>query len=260
MSSIYSLLVGTVSTYAAFSALSSAVVEWWSAYSGRRARYLREGLVGLLGEGLGTAVWEHPLVNGSAGTRSPSNVSYIAPDTFAVVLMFLGTEIQHTAGQAPKIRRPNPTQDGCAGAIDERGTQVLESLTAGARSAPEVQDRIQVWFKAAMERVSGIYKRRTQGLLAIVTLVVVVLFNVDTIAMWKLLAATPVAQDAAGVVQLPFGWIQDSAITWQHTGGLLLTWLALVTGGPMWFDLLAKVINPRQTGDVSGDAIRIVSQ
>jgi hypothetical protein len=289
----YDVLVGMVLIYAAFSSAASSIVEWWTAYTGRRARYLREALSGLLGPALGQAVWEHPLINGKAEARSPNNPSYIADETFAVVLMYLGLMVQPTEGYGQRIEArtevasfkdhtaASPSCDQCQPrtAIDARGREVLASLSANAKTQAEVQDRIHVWYKAAMARVSGIYKRRTQVALAIVSLVLVIACNVDTIRAWRVLATTPAAREAAanaakttspvGVVAalgeiklvIPFGWSENPQSTLpSRVAGLLLTWLAIVAGGPLWFDLIAMFINPRQSGAPNSAPARIVAQ
>jgi hypothetical protein len=47
--------------------------------------------------------------------------------------------------------------------------------------------------------------------------------------------------DARGFPETATGWASKVL-------GLLITWLALTVGGPIWFDLLGRLVNMRNTG------------
>lgn len=65
----------------------------------------------------------------------------------------------------------------------------METLQAESRDEEELRKKVEVWFSDSMERVSGWYKRRTQALLLIWSLVVTVGLNADTLvdrkAFWN---------------------------------------------------------------------------
>jgi hypothetical protein len=52
----------------------------------------------------------------------------------------------------------------------------------------KLHDSTEVWFNNSMDRVSGAYKRYTQGALLVIGLIIAILLNADTIQMWKRLA------------------------------------------------------------------------
>lgn len=159
-----------------------------------------------------------------------------------------------------------------------------EEISAGLL---QIQENIEAHFDAAMDRVSGWYKRRAQLIIVGIAAGVSLLLNADTIAIANELIAdetlrtTLVAyaeqvtageddvttlselSDALGIemddplalpgaLGLPIGW-RGSELTslgaWLTKAlGLLVTVVAVSMGAPFWFDLLVKVSNIRMTG------------
>jgi hypothetical protein len=141
-----------------------------------------------------------------------------------------------------------------------------------------------------MERVSGWYKRYAQRALWVTALVLVVLFNIDTLqigrTLWQDDAARAVvvqqaehaaqqgqqdtnAAKAAKALPVPFGWnlwktgdaagdIPTGNDIFSKILGLLLSAAALTLGAPFWFDLMSKVVRVRGTGapPPASDAVR----
>jgi hypothetical protein len=143
---------------------------------------------------------------------------------------------------------------------------------------------LEAWFDDTMARVSGWYKRRTQLIIAIIGVVVVLALNANTLAignaLWKepTLRAALVQQasaetgktagadaaarlkqavaDVNGVktVGVPLGWTGDSVPGGSLTaivttvGGWLLTILAISLGAPFWFDTLSRFSRLRSSG------------
>ena len=137
-----------------------------------------------------------------------------------------------------------------------------------------------------MARASGWYRRKAQVIVCLLSLIVAVGLNVNTIAIADRLVRdeptrTAVAQQGATVAQshpadkntvnkaakniedaaalgVPIGWDKKAGdpafvgnwkhIRWQTWGGWLLTFIALSLGAPFWFDTLSKLANLRATG------------
>jgi hypothetical protein len=160
------------------------------------------------------------------------------------------------------------------------------ALLALARQAGGSRDRlrelVEHWFDSAMERVSGWYKRKSQLIVCVLSLLVAVGLNVNSIAIADRLVhddavrAAVVAQatsstskagdsldKVAGDVTkvkklgLPIGWSKphgdpvQADLTghfWRTAGGWLITFVMLSLGAPFWFDLLGRLAAVRSSG------------
>ena len=142
------------------------------------------------------------------------------------------------------------------------------------------RDAAEKWYDNSMDRVSGWYKRHIQAALWVISIMVVLFLNVDTLqlatTLWKdpttraalvARADTAVQQgkppatvgNAVSQLALPLGWklhfgkgpqeIPNHALgVLAKLIGLLLTAAALSLGAPFWFDLLSKFMRVRGTG------------
>jgi hypothetical protein len=66
--------------------------------------------------------------------------------------------------------------------------KLLETMAAGENRLQKLHDSVEVWFNNSMDRVSGAYKRHTQGALFCIGLVVAAGLNADTIQIWRILS------------------------------------------------------------------------
>jgi hypothetical protein len=116
-----------------------------------------------------------------------------------------------------------------------------------------------------MERVSGAYKRRQLLITLLLSLLVAIMFNIDSIHLFRTLWQHPAmaakiggavgAIDQAVVQQLfslPIGWESfppkmDSAFLLQ-AAGWMVTAATTLFGAPFWFDLLQRAVQMRGTG------------
>jgi len=70
--------------------------------------------------------------------------------------------------------------------------QVLKQLLNDAEyQLDDFKDKVREWYDNVMDRASGWYKRRVQKLLVLVGLVIAILFNADTIAIYERLESDP---------------------------------------------------------------------
>lgn len=147
---------------------------------------------------------------------------------------------------------------------------------------------VEHWYDAAMDRVSGWYKRKVSVALFTIAAVVTVVVNLDSVtiagSLWTdptrraIAAAAAHAGGRAGVeaatealrrthsLDLPVGWrigVADPVAAadprrfpWPRDGGwprkllgLGVTTTALSFGAPFWFDVLGHVARLRSSGE-----------
>jgi hypothetical protein len=161
------------------------------------------------------------------------------------------------------------------------------ALTALLDAAGSDYQRLLVttdnWFNAQMDRVSGWYKRRVQWIIAFIGILLVVVTGLDSVEIATRLyanpesreqvvraiedavpsAPAPVASSPGPLATLPprayalNAQAESSLVSffhlpwqngWRHVPGMLMTMLALILGGPFWFQLLCTLVNVRSTG------------
>jgi hypothetical protein len=282
LGNVLNVAIGLVLTFLILGLLATTVHEAIASLFRSRARLLRHGLQQLLSNGAPTSplfqkVYGHALVQSLSARGLPS---YVPADSFAMALF-------------------DSLSDGGAGArIDqiERGIRAMPEgptkqslmtfIVESGGSHEALRRHVKAWFDDAMDRLSGIYKRRSQGIHLAFGLVVAMGFNVDSIhiaeVLWQnpgkqqaimtiaqnVAAGTQASADEAATVALdqlarlpvPMGWgtfvAPRSAVSWlDPLAGWLLTGFAVSLGAPFWFDLLQKVmaINLRGTGPKPDD-------
>jgi hypothetical protein len=255
-SRVLELAIGLTFCYATLALIVSTLQETLAALFRLRARTLQEGIKSMLNDprclGLAGALFRHPLVN-------PHGVhpSYIEPQHFALALV-------DSISQVPDdIANLKNAIDTVADADLRRALQALYLRADG--DIKRFQDGIAGWFDSAMERVSGSYKRRAWTISVLLSLLLAILFNIDSIhlfqALWRQpaltaqLTALPAKLDTATIDalwSLPIGWTEfpprlDGRFSLQCAGWLVTAATALF-GAPFWFDLLQRTVQLRGTG------------
>ncbi len=255
-----SVVIGLAGAYIALSLIVLCLVEMISSALSRRARFLRDAVVNLIGPELGSRLLSNALVSSLGFTRQSGRAiglpSYVPSNFFARALF---VEIE----KAPE---------------DEAVTAVKELVSAvvgdASVSIEEAERRLAVWFDAAMDRLSGAFKRHTQKVSLVVSILLVLAANVDSIRLTRTLwsdagararmetlsademraceadGQSPACREilgtlAAGAI-LPLGWDLETieALDLQSATllilGLALTVLAVSRGAPFWFDILRR--------------------
>ncbi|MGC3964467.1 MAG: hypothetical protein QM803_14430 [Rhodocyclaceae bacterium] len=275
----------------ACTAMREIIEAWMKMRAVTLERALREMFQDPDGRGLTREFFAHPLIfalyrgaydparlrNG----RMPANCnlpSYIPSRSFALALLDIAAR---PTGQAPIEVSPEYLRT----AIASIGCASVRRVMLGACDASRgdldgMRRYIETWYDTAMDRASGWYRRRTQGIIFALGLTMALVLNVDTLRVARTLyeqAAVRVAlvEDGARIADmlrnqpasaqivgtlfersLPMGWSArdfdgstgDVALRLLLSiPGWLLTALSISLGAPFWFDVLNRVTVIRST-------------
>jgi hypothetical protein len=240
-----------------------------------RANTLLSGIKSMLNDPdfseLAQAVYTHPLVNphgdGAAGdeTNLKSKPSYIEPAHFAMALM-------------DSIQKDGPaTFEALGRAIeqipDDQVRRAMQGLYKRAADLQHFQQLVAGWFDNAMERMSGAYKRQQLLISFLLSFLIAIFFNVDSIHLFRTLWQHPSLaasiNGAPGVLDqatvqafmaLPIGWttfppVFNGAFALQ-VAGWLVTAATTLFGAPFWFDILQRAVQMRGTGSKPEEVAR----
>lgn len=274
-STVLEVAIGLAFCYGTLALVVTTLQEALSAAFRLRARMLLDAVKRMLDDprfdGPARALYAHPLVNARAAPPqggAPSGTwpgispgplpSYIEPANFALALVD-GIRKGHAGA-------PDTLAAGIAAVPDPRLRHTLQTLYLQAGADPQrFQAALAGWFESAMERLSGVYKRRQLLVSFLLSLLLAILFNIDSIHLFRTLwqhpalaaqlTAAPAGLDAALMTQLwtlPIGWrsfppLLDAAFALQAAGWLVSASTTLF-GAPFWFDVLQRAINLRSTG------------
>lgn len=259
-STVLEVAIGLAFCYGTLALVVATLQEALAAAFGLRAGMLQEGVKRMLADprfdALARTLYAHPLVNpqGAGAGNAHQKPSYIAPAHFAIALLD-GIRNGETSVGSAIATVPDPQL--------RRTLQALYTHAGG--DMERFVHNIACWFDNAMERLSGAYKRRQLLVSWVLALLLAILFNIDSIHLFRTLwqhptlaaqiGAAPGALDAATLQQLwalPIGWsgfppALDGGFALQ-AAGWLITACTTLFGAPFWFDLLQRAINLRSTG------------
>jgi hypothetical protein len=211
------IVIGLATVFLTVSLVCSAINEAISTTLALRATTLKNALDSLLGSDLAQKVLDHPAVPAAAGsTKSPA---YIEPTLFATALLdtIITSHADARLVQAQSGPESTPIADSD---VSPRFVAAKSAITAPAEgSVHENSDALAAlkallgnaegdyralvaqtgsWFDAYMDRVGGVYKRRSQLITVIIAVFVVGILNVDTFKIYRQLTTqAPVAQALA---------------------------------------------------------------
>lgn len=264
-STVLEVAIGLAFCYGTLALVVTTLQEALAASFQLRAAMLQDAVGRMLNDpglnGVARALYAHPLVNPRAGAPDPAarlparlRPSYIEPANFALALVDT-LRAGHGSLEADIAAVPDP--------------QLRRTLQALYRQAGGDLQRFQAalagWFDSAMERLSGVYKRRQLLISFLVSLLLTILFNIDSIHLFQTLwqhpamaahiTTVPDGLDAEVMAQLwvlPIGWqvfppLLDADFALQASGWLVTACTTLF-GAPFWFDILQHAIKLRGTG------------
>lgn len=267
-STVLEVAIGLAFCYGSLALVVTTLQEALAASFHLRAGMLQDAIRGMLNDprfdGMARALYAHPLVNPRAGATDPSaplparlRPSYIEPANFAIALVdaIRTIDASHGSLEADIAAVPDPQL--------RRTLHILYQQAGG--DLQRFQAALAGWFDTAMERLSGVYKRRQLLISFLVSLLLAILSNIDSIHLFQTLwqqpamaahiTAVPDGLDADVMAQLwvlPIGWqdfppVLDGDFALQ-VSGWLITASTTLFGAPFWFDILQRAINLRGTG------------
>ena len=283
-SAVLDTIIGLTLVYFLLSTITSHLSEVLSGIMSWRAIQLEKGIRTLLGDGaagggaLADRVLGNALIQGLRGTDNRKLPSYIPSGTFALALFDTlvpddpGTTDGSGTSEMDRLRKA--IDDLPPGSVHDALRRIVISARSDIATA---RTDVESWYNAAMDRVSGVYKRRIQWVVLAIGAAVTLFLGVDTIAIGTVLsqeqgvraAVSGAAQSSGGTgledalntlsqLSLPIGWATppQTPFGWfLKAAGLLVTTLAVSLGAPFWFDLFKLFTNPRQTGPPPSTAI-----
>ena len=247
-STVLEVVVGLTFCYASVALIVSTLQEALASALRLRANCLHSGIKNMLNDpgfsALARSLYEHALVNPHAEGARPA---YIAPAHFAIALV---DAIQSIPGNVEQLGRDI---DALPDAKTRRALQSIYQRADG--DMEKFQLAVAGWFDSAMERVSAAYKRRAMMISLALSLLLAMLFNIDSIHLFQSLWQHPAlaAQLGSGTEtldqralealwQLPIGWQQFpprfNAQFAMNVAGWLLTASTALFGAPFWFNLM----------------------
>jgi len=274
-SSILDLAIGLIFSFLMISLVTSAATEIIASALAWRANTLLQGIKQLLNDpkfsGLALAIYNHAAVNARSNGAATSEKSltakpsYIDPKQFAAAFIDIA-DLAPQLDVAALQKRVNAT------VTDPQLNKMLNSIIVRAGGdLNQVKDAIAVWFDNGMDRIAGVYKRKTQLWSLIFGLVLAAALNVDAVKIAQALWSQPMimkgisppsagetAQQAIEQLQnigIPFGW-DAAAVTYLKGGsnwlyvlaGWLIMAVATLFGAPFWFDTLQRFVQLRGAG------------
>ena len=189
-STVLDVMIGLAFVYLLLALINTTLNEWHAGIFKTRAKMLQEGIARLLGgQTIGAttllaAFSSHPLVTSLNRNGSPS--SYLPPRTFALTLMDLLTQ------QKPGVITFGDLETGINNLPDGSVKRsLLTAIQNTNRDLGQAQMAIEAWFNDAMDRVTGWYKRHKQVLTVVISAILVVFVNADTIGIANRLWVNP---------------------------------------------------------------------
>ena len=266
-SSVLEVAIGLTFCYATLALIVSTVQEALASALHLRAHTLLDGIKTMLNDprfnGMARALYSHALINPHddgqlSDQRSLKHKpSYIQPLHFAMALI---DSIQRVPGKIDDLGKDINTLR------DPQLRRALQGIYLRVNGDYQLfQDGVAAWFDSAMARVSGEYKRRSLLVSVLLSFLLAVLFNIDSIHLFKTLwqhpalaaqiTAVPAAADRQTIdlmFALPIGWssfppVFDGTFLLQVAGWLITSASALF-GAPFWFSTLQRVMQMRGTG------------
>jgi hypothetical protein len=189
------------------STLAATVGEWIAGVLKLRAKTLKKGLEGMLGDSVVVSdLLDHALIRTDLGNtsdgdgqkkkgiwRAERGPSYISPRNFALAFQDVVTA---NAGAAPAMLVTKKVAEKDK-AVDASLLQQLETLP-GTLTDGELPDvpALEKWFDDAMDRVSGWYKRKSQLVTIAIAIVVAIGLNASAVRIAERLSSEPTVRAA----------------------------------------------------------------
>jgi hypothetical protein len=203
------LAIDMASVFLVFSILVSGIQEWIAQKFSKRGEFLQRGLLQLIGDsGVFQKVVAHPLIAGTVnvvadktaggtvqlGTPDKDKLpSYIDPENLALALAHVLLTSNSPVADPPQTNVLDfaSLRTAIAKAPTPVARALLPILDSSRQDLDKALKGIQDWYSRGMDRVSGWYKAHAQWRLFWIGLVVALLANVNSIAIFEALNRSP---------------------------------------------------------------------
>jgi hypothetical protein len=270
-STVLDVAIGLVFTFLAISLAVSAIVEAMASAMNWRSSTLLQGIKDLLNDpsftGLARSIYNHALVNPQSDGAAEDEKALTHTPAYMDPKLFADAFIDVT-----KIAQDSP--DKIKTAINAIENPQLNRLLNGifdqtAGNLGKMRDELAAWFDNSMDRVGGVYKRKTQIWSFSIALIIAVALNVSSIGVGKALWLQPMLARTLGPTPnmtptnaltlleslgFPIGWSQAALKDLGGWNGLemfagwIITAAATLFGAPFWFDLLEQFVRLKGSG------------
>lgn len=282
-STVLEVAIGITFIYLLLAIFCTTANEWIAGVLKSRGALLQQGILQLLAPDQSTPgaaaqdpvvvkFFNHPLIKAIMGDHKLP--SYLSGRTFAKTIMDLATP-NHPGSISFEDLESGIKNDLPAGNLR---TSLLAVIQGADKKIEDAQAAIESWYQDHMDRVSGLYKRKTQIWTLIVATIITVATNADTLHIASRLWLEPTLRSvvvetaknppssqaaaapaqAADTLGLILGWkdagdLKDAWKWVERIVGWALTIMAVSLGAPFWFDVLNKFMNLRSAGNSPGE-------
>ena len=176
------IAIGLSLVYLLLSLFVTIIMELYNTISKSRGRLLKTAITRMLNDGpggdsvpkpgtLADSFYKHPMIKALSKEDKSAWPSYITDKMFTQVLM----EFFEVDKNTNTIKEKDTI-------IEPETKEILQTLANDAiRDKKELKEKITDWYNDAMERVTGWYTRRTKRLTALISLVVAIALNANTL-------------------------------------------------------------------------------
>ncbi len=191
ISTIISLIITLFFVYFIVSLVASTVLEIYSTQFNRRAQELNKWIDSTFGTELTTALLNHSLIDSL--TRKGRTASYIPNEVFSRALL----DVVHS-----KVNSNHQLTYNNSEIIESIGNDksklpegfkkyILQFAQEKSNSIEDLREGIEMWYENAMTRISGTYKVLSQKKMFYISIITVLMFNIDTAQIINKLASNP---------------------------------------------------------------------
>lgn len=209
VSGVIDVVIGMVFIYLLTSMLCSHVSEWIAYQIFKlRSKTLAAGIRNMLNDPHGTEFvdqfFQHPLITGlvepsprqsdaALAANKASKPSYIPSRTFALTLLDIIAPADPATGPKSfaEVRGIIATLPN-----DDTRKALLALMDASENDLGKARKHIEDWFDGAMDRASGWYKREAKRILLVISIVVTLFLNIDSIQIASSLWRNPKLREA----------------------------------------------------------------
>lgn len=234
--------IGLIFIFLLYSLLATTIQEIWSQITARRSKVLYKSIKYMLHDSdLVTAFYGHPLIKSLARSSATKYPSYIAADTFSrtMIQLLRGGSFDQTTPQIELIRRSLFAFAGNELVVGSQKYKMSQDTidylrmiwVDCANDIDKFRTMLEQWYNNSMDRASGSYKRKSQVTSIIIGFALAGVFNIDTIAITKILSSNPtVSNQLASFAIEKYKALDPGARSSAHVTDSLLLSVASAAG------------------------------